>query len=174
MAPPLLASLTKGASYLVFMQLFSRLLTFTLNQLLLRFTAPEVLGLASIQLDLLSSVVLFLSREAFRCVLMRVPSYLGSANDCHNCDDDDDDGGGTANDTVDDSVDDSVDDPVDDTANTADDSVDDSVNGVDDSVDDSVNTADKYNVHSPDKSTVNYGRSTAKYVQCFALILLMA
>ena len=67
----LLASIGKGASYLVGLQLFTRLLTFALNQALLRFLSPSVLGLASIQLELLSSTVLFLSREAIRCALLR-------------------------------------------------------------------------------------------------------
>ncbi|KAJ1980362.1 Oligosaccharide translocation protein rft1 [Dimargaris cristalligena] len=60
-----------GASYLVVLQLFSRLLTFILNQALLRFTDPRTLGVVSIQLELLLSTILFLSREGVRGTLLR-------------------------------------------------------------------------------------------------------
>lgn len=69
-ADVLSASLS-GASYLIVLQLFSRLLTFALNQVLLRFTSPEVLGTANVQLELLLNTILFLSREGFRSALLR-------------------------------------------------------------------------------------------------------
>src|SRR5277367_6786292 len=65
----------KGASYLILLQLFTRLLTFTFNQLLLRHTTPQIFGFATIQLDLLSSTLLFLSREGFRIALQRNHSH---------------------------------------------------------------------------------------------------
>lgn len=61
----------KGASHLILLQLFTRLLTFTFNQLILRYTSPSVFGFATIQLELLSSTILFLSREGFRTALQR-------------------------------------------------------------------------------------------------------
>ena len=61
----------RGASYLILLQLFTRLLTFTFNQLILRHTSPAVFGFATIQLELLSSTILFLSREGFRIALQR-------------------------------------------------------------------------------------------------------
>ena len=61
----------RGASYLILLQLFTRLLTFTFNQLILRHTHPSVFGFATIQLELLSSTILFLSREGFRIALQR-------------------------------------------------------------------------------------------------------
>ena len=61
----------RGASYLILLQLFTRLLTFTFNQLILRHTNPSVFGFATIQLELLSSTILFLSREGFRIALQR-------------------------------------------------------------------------------------------------------
>jgi oligosaccharide translocation protein RFT1 len=64
------ASVT-GASYLILLQVFTRLLTFTFNQLILRHTTPSIFGFATIQLELLSSTILFLSREAFRIALQR-------------------------------------------------------------------------------------------------------
>lgn len=48
------------------------MLTFTLNQVLLRFTSAEVLGIASVQLELLLNTILFLSREGVRCAAIRV------------------------------------------------------------------------------------------------------
>jgi oligosaccharide translocation protein RFT1 len=60
-----------GASYLILLQVFTRLLTFTFNQLILRHTTPSIFGYATIQLELLSSTILFLSREGFRIALQR-------------------------------------------------------------------------------------------------------
>lgn len=61
-----------GASQLILLQLFSRFLTFLLGQCLLRFTSASTLGLAYVQFDLLTSTVLFLSREGTRCTLNRL------------------------------------------------------------------------------------------------------
>ncbi|RUS15442.1 Rft protein-domain-containing protein [Endogone sp. FLAS-F59071] len=66
-----LSSSVAGASYLVLLQLGSRLLTFALHQIVLRFTTAETLGVASVKLELLLSSILFLSREGFRCALLR-------------------------------------------------------------------------------------------------------
>ena len=73
------------ARSLVLLQLLTRLLTFGLNQALVRLAPPEVLGTASIQFDLIASTILFLSREGIRTTLLRrpgpalarVPFYLG-------------------------------------------------------------------------------------------------
>jgi oligosaccharide translocation protein RFT1 len=66
-----LSATAKGTSYLILLQLFTRLLTFTFNQLILRYTTPALFGFATIQLELLSSTILFLSREGFRTALQR-------------------------------------------------------------------------------------------------------
>lgn len=71
-ASSILSSSVQGASYLVLLQFVSRMLTFTLNQVLLRFTTAETLGVASIKLDLLLNSILFLSREGVRCAAIRV------------------------------------------------------------------------------------------------------
>ncbi|KAG0290977.1 Oligosaccharide translocation protein rft1 [Linnemannia gamsii] len=71
-ASSILTSSVQGASYLVLLQFVSRMLTFTLNQVLLRFTSAETLGIASIQLELLLNTILFLSREGVRCAAIRV------------------------------------------------------------------------------------------------------
>ncbi|RXK36720.1 hypothetical protein M231_06027 [Tremella mesenterica] len=64
------SALLTGRS-LVLLQLGSRLLTFILNQSLIRICPPEVLGTASIQFDLLTSSIEFLSREGIRNALLR-------------------------------------------------------------------------------------------------------
>ncbi|KAK9685218.1 Oligosaccharide translocation protein rft1 [Basidiobolus ranarum] len=67
----ILSSTVTGASYLVSLQLVSRMLTFFLNQILLRFTTPTSLGIAYVQLELLIATILFLTREGIRCALLR-------------------------------------------------------------------------------------------------------
>ncbi|CAG8613133.1 6014_t:CDS:1, partial [Acaulospora colombiana] len=67
----LLSSSVTGASSLVLLQLVSRMATFTLHQVVLRFTDPATFGIASVQLELLLATILFLSREGFRCALLR-------------------------------------------------------------------------------------------------------
>jgi oligosaccharide translocation protein RFT1 len=59
-------------AYLVGLQLFSKPLTFALNQILLRYTRIDQFGVAAVQLELLLSTILFLSREAVRSTLCRV------------------------------------------------------------------------------------------------------
>ncbi|KAF9362893.1 Oligosaccharide translocation protein rft1 [Mortierella sp. NVP85] len=71
-ASSILSSSVQGASYLVLLQFVSRMLTFTLNQVLLRFTTAATLGIASVQLELLLNTILFLSREGVRCAAIRV------------------------------------------------------------------------------------------------------
>ncbi|QRV85241.1 oligosaccharide translocation protein RFT1 [Ceratobasidium sp. AG-Ba] len=69
----------KSAYSLIGLQVLSRLATFTLNQILLRLASPKVFGTAAIQLDLLLSTVLFISREGVRNALLRTPrENLGS------------------------------------------------------------------------------------------------
>jgi oligosaccharide translocation protein RFT1 len=64
-------SFATSASLLIALQLGSRLFTFGLNQALLRFVSPQAFGTAAIQFELLSSTILFLSREGFRNALLR-------------------------------------------------------------------------------------------------------
>ncbi|WVQ98672.1 hypothetical protein IAU59_005803 [Kwoniella sp. CBS 9459] len=67
------------ARALVLLQLLSRLLTFGLNQTLLRLASPAVFGTAAIQFDLVCSSILFLSREGIRNALLRTKAPLASA-----------------------------------------------------------------------------------------------
>lgn len=62
------------ASSLMLLQLLSRGVTFALNQALARLASPAVFGTASIQFELLSSTILFLSREGVRNALLRAKS----------------------------------------------------------------------------------------------------
>ncbi|KAH8984425.1 Rft-1-domain-containing protein [Lactarius akahatsu] len=64
------ASLTSVSS-LVFLQLFSRIFTFVLNQALVRLATPQTFGTATVQFELLLSTTLFLSREGVRTALLR-------------------------------------------------------------------------------------------------------
>ncbi|WVQ71605.1 hypothetical protein IAR50_001145 [Cryptococcus sp. DSM 104548] len=59
------------ARSLILLQLLSRILTFSLNQTLLRLASPAVFGTAAIQFDLVCSSILFLSREGIRNALLR-------------------------------------------------------------------------------------------------------
>jgi hypothetical protein len=69
------ASAAAGVSYLIFVQVLSRGLTFALNQLLLRFLSPEHLGLSA-QLELYSITVLYFSRESIRVAVQRQANGL--------------------------------------------------------------------------------------------------
>ncbi|RPA71871.1 Rft-1-domain-containing protein [Ascobolus immersus RN42] len=56
--------------FLLILPLISRLVTFSLNSLLLHHISPSLLGL-SLQLDLLQSTIVFFSRESLRVALLR-------------------------------------------------------------------------------------------------------
>ncbi|KAH8914939.1 Rft-1-domain-containing protein [Atractiella rhizophila] len=58
---------------LILLSATSRVLTFALNQSLLRVVSPAVLGTASIQFETLLNTILFLSREGVRGALIRRP-----------------------------------------------------------------------------------------------------
>lgn len=60
----------KGVGYLMALQVLSRVLTFSLNQWLIRFVSPDVLGRASIQMEMLLNGLLLLSRESIRSTLL--------------------------------------------------------------------------------------------------------
>jgi hypothetical protein len=60
----------KGATTLIILQIASRALTFALNQILLRFLNPELLG-ASVQLEIYKIGVQYFSRESLRVAAER-------------------------------------------------------------------------------------------------------
>ncbi|EOD48980.1 putative oligosaccharide translocation protein rft1 protein [Neofusicoccum parvum UCRNP2] len=65
-----LSASAKGATFLILLQVGSRALTFAVNQVLLRFLSPELLGISA-QLELFSISVLYFSRESLRVALQR-------------------------------------------------------------------------------------------------------
>ncbi|MCJ1342523.1 Oligosaccharide translocation protein rft1 [Peltigera leucophlebia] len=75
-APPaqgtasILVKSAQGATFLILLQIGSRALTFIVNQVLLRFLSPEVLGVST-QLELFAASVLFFARESLRVALQR-------------------------------------------------------------------------------------------------------
>ncbi|KAI9836838.1 MAG: hypothetical protein M1819_001003 [Sarea resinae] len=68
----LLSRSAQGVSFLILLQIGSRALTFVVNQILLRYLSPELLGIST-QLELYSISVLYFSRECLRVALQRVP-----------------------------------------------------------------------------------------------------
>lgn len=65
------ARATRGAQWILFFNVFQKLLTFGMNQVIVRQSSPEVFGIAAVQLELLLSTLLFLSREGIRLALLR-------------------------------------------------------------------------------------------------------
>lgn len=63
-----------GASSLVLLQVITRVVTFFLNQILVRLSTPQIFGTAAIQFELLLSTILFISREGVRLALLRSSS----------------------------------------------------------------------------------------------------
>lgn len=57
---------------LIGLQLASRLVTFVLNQGLVRLASPQAYGTVAVQFELIVSTVLFLSREGVRNTLLRL------------------------------------------------------------------------------------------------------
>jgi len=60
----------KGATYMVLLTIGSRAVTFALNQILLRFLSPQLLGVA-VQLELYIISTLYFSRESLRIATQR-------------------------------------------------------------------------------------------------------
>ncbi|KAH9875539.1 hypothetical protein J1614_004275 [Plenodomus biglobosus] len=70
MSNAILSASAKGATFLILLQVASRALTFAVNQLLLRFLEPKLLGVSA-QLELFSISVLYFARESLRVALQR-------------------------------------------------------------------------------------------------------
>lgn len=65
-------SVAQGTIYLIGIQLFSRLMTFSANQLLLLYVSPKALGM-TMQLELFSITVLYFARESIRMAAQTGP-----------------------------------------------------------------------------------------------------
>jgi hypothetical protein len=70
MSNTILSASAKGATFLILLQVASRALTFVVNQILLRFLSPELLGVSA-QLEFFSISVLYFARESLRVALQR-------------------------------------------------------------------------------------------------------
>ncbi|KAH7356300.1 Rft protein-domain-containing protein [Pyrenochaeta sp. MPI-SDFR-AT-0127] len=70
MSNSILSASAKGATFLILLQIASRGLTFVVNQVLLRFLSPELLGVSA-QLELFAITVLYFARESLRVALQR-------------------------------------------------------------------------------------------------------
>ncbi|KJY01370.1 hypothetical protein TI39_contig293g00022 [Zymoseptoria brevis] len=91
MASDTVSSSARGAGFLILLQISSRALTFALNQVLLRFLSPALLG-ASVQLELYIISAHHFARESLRVACQRQPeggiqaainlSYLAIAGGC--------------------------------------------------------------------------------------------
>ncbi|KAK6542932.1 Oligosaccharide translocation protein rft1 [Orbilia ellipsospora] len=76
----LLNASAAGAAFLVLVQVLSRLLTFVMNQTLIRYLSPAILGQAA-QLELYMMTILFFSRESLRMALQRQAESSNSSTD---------------------------------------------------------------------------------------------
>ncbi|CZT45285.1 related to oligosaccharide transporter [Rhynchosporium secalis] len=68
-----------GAALLIGQQFSSRGLTFIVNQILLRYLSPSLLGIST-QLEVYSITVLFFARESLRVAVQRQPDTLDSSS----------------------------------------------------------------------------------------------
>ncbi|KAJ6092890.1 hypothetical protein N7486_008179 [Penicillium sp. IBT 16267x] len=75
----MLASSATGTTFLILIQLTSRIFTFGSNQLILRTLSPMVLGIAA-QLELYQVTILYFSRESIRMAIQRQPIIADSSN----------------------------------------------------------------------------------------------
>lgn len=76
----LLSKSAKGATFLIVLQIGSRALTFAVNQLLLRYLSPELLGIST-QLEVYSISVLFFARESLRVAVQRQTDTTGDEDE---------------------------------------------------------------------------------------------
>ncbi|KAL1922602.1 uncharacterized protein VTP21DRAFT_10141 [Calcarisporiella thermophila] len=77
----IVSSSVQGASAIVVLQLLTRMMTFGLHQVVLRYTSRNIYGIASVQLELLYNTILFISRESFRGALLRGDSGAVTASE---------------------------------------------------------------------------------------------
>lgn len=70
MADSAISASARGATFLILLQMGSRAVTFALNQILLRFLSPQLLGV-SVQLELYVISTLYFSRESLRIAAQR-------------------------------------------------------------------------------------------------------
>src|SRR5690242_10435588 len=74
MSDALLSETGSATSSLIAFQVFSRLLTFALNAIIVRRSAPSLLGLVA-RFELIAGTVGVICREGLRVALLRCPKY---------------------------------------------------------------------------------------------------
>ena len=79
----LLTRTAQGVKVQLLLQLATRGLTFLVNQTILRFLSPELLGVAT-QLEVYSISILFFAREALRVALLRQPDDPADSSELTN------------------------------------------------------------------------------------------
>ncbi|KAJ2797485.1 Oligosaccharide translocation protein rft1, partial [Coemansia furcata] len=67
-----------GAQYLMGLQVFVKLTTFSMNAVVICLAGHKAFGVASVQFELLLSTILFLSREGMRSALLRIDVNRGT------------------------------------------------------------------------------------------------
>lgn len=67
------SSVFSNTKWFMAISVVQKIITFALNQIMVVSTSPEVLGQAAVQLELLLSTLLFLSREGIRLAVLRQP-----------------------------------------------------------------------------------------------------
>ena len=70
----ILAKSAQGATFLILLQIGSRALTFLVNQVLLRYLSPDILGVSA-QLELFGISTLYFARESLRVALQRQQNH---------------------------------------------------------------------------------------------------
>ena len=78
-APDLMQKSMQNAGVLMFVQILSKKMTFTLNFMVARIVSKEVYGYANIQLQLFNSTILWFAKEAVRKAAQRKASTLQDA-----------------------------------------------------------------------------------------------
>lgn len=68
-----------GAQYLMGLQIFVKLITFSMNAIVIYLAGEEAFGVASVRFELLLSTILFLSREGMRNTTLRMNNKGGRA-----------------------------------------------------------------------------------------------
>ena len=76
----ILSKSAQGASFLILIQVGSRALTFGVNQILLRFLSPALLGVST-QLEIYQISVLYFARESLRVAVQRQTTVSESRHD---------------------------------------------------------------------------------------------
>lgn len=79
-AQQILDKSTSGATFLMMGQLFTKMITFVLNNVLVRFLSPRIFGITAF-LEFILGTVLFFSREAVRLSTLRIKDHEDEVHD---------------------------------------------------------------------------------------------